>query len=62
MSVLIQDHTSMADGRQRDRIANYTKFWNKDIATEDATNTENRLDSYTDVVNGMVSPLALPVH
>ncbi|KAJ7073957.1 delta-sterol C-methyltransferase [Mycena amicta] len=52
MSVITQDPKSIADGRQRDRIANYTKFWNKDIATEDATNTENRLGSCTDIVNG----------
>ncbi|KAJ7119651.1 S-adenosyl-L-methionine-dependent methyltransferase [Mycena epipterygia] len=42
----------MLDGRERDRIANYTKFWNKDISQEDSTNTENRVDSYADVVNG----------
>jgi sterol 24-C-methyltransferase len=42
----------LADGRQKDRIENYTKFWNKDISKEDETGTENRVDSYTDVVNG----------
>ncbi|KAJ7688969.1 sterol 24-C-methyltransferase [Mycena rosella] len=42
----------MVDGRERDRIANYTKFWNKDISKEDSADTENRVDSYADVVNG----------
>ncbi|KAJ7747639.1 delta-sterol C-methyltransferase [Mycena maculata] len=42
----------MLDGRERDRIANYTKFWNKDISKEDETHTENRVGSYADVVNG----------
>lgn len=43
----------MVDGRQGDRIANYTKFWNKDISKEESADTDNRVDSYTDVVNGM---------
>lgn len=52
MSVVQNHGKGMADGRQGDRIANYSKFWNKDISKEDSTGTENRVDSYTDVVNG----------
>ncbi|KAJ7238970.1 S-adenosyl-L-methionine-dependent methyltransferase [Mycena rebaudengoi] len=46
---VVQSH---ADGRQGDRIANYTKFWSKDITKEDTTHTDSRVDSYTEVVNG----------
>ncbi|KAK7024834.1 delta-sterol C-methyltransferase [Favolaschia claudopus] len=42
----------VGDGRQQIRIENYTKFWNKDISKEGEADTENRVDSYTDVVNG----------
>ncbi|KAJ6627954.1 sterol 24-C-methyltransferase [Mycena sp. CBHHK59/15] len=52
MSVVQNNGKGMVDGRQGDRIANYTKFWNKDMSKEDSTHTENRVDSYTDVVNG----------
>ncbi|KAF7323862.1 Delta-sterol C-methyltransferase [Mycena kentingensis (nom. inval.)] len=52
MSLIHNDGKSMADGRQRDRIANYTKHWNKDISRETAADTDARIDSYTDVVNG----------
>ncbi|KAJ7031942.1 delta-sterol C-methyltransferase [Mycena alexandri] len=52
MSLVQNNGNGMVDGRQRDRIENYTKFWNKDISKEDANGTENRVDSYTDVVNG----------
>lgn len=43
---------TLADGRQGERIENYTKFWNKDLKRESEGNTEARLDQYTDVVNG----------
>ena len=42
----------LADGRVKDRVANYTGFWQKDMSKEEAVDTENRIDSYTDVVNG----------
>ncbi|KAJ7027476.1 S-adenosyl-L-methionine-dependent methyltransferase [Mycena alexandri] len=42
----------MVDGRERDRIVNYTKFWDKDISKETSAHTENRAHSYEDVVNG----------
>ncbi|KAJ7747638.1 hypothetical protein DFH07DRAFT_1036953 [Mycena maculata] len=46
---LVQNNgKGMLDGRERNRIANYTKFWNKDISKED----ETHVDSYADVVNG----------
>ncbi|THH05214.1 hypothetical protein EW145_g4958 [Phellinidium pouzarii] len=40
------------DGRVEKRVANYTAFWQKDISKEVGADTENRIDSYTDVVNG----------
>lgn len=43
---------SATDGRVNQRIDNYTKFWEKDPNQESETNNENRLGSYTDVVNG----------
>lgn len=44
--------TVTADGRQESRITNYTKFWQNDMSKEKDADTANRLDSYTDVVNG----------
>jgi sterol 24-C-methyltransferase len=41
------------DGRQEKRVDGYTKFWQKDASNEAEVDTSNRLDSYTDVVNGM---------
>jgi sterol 24-C-methyltransferase len=41
-----------SDGRQEQRIDAYTKFWQKDISKEAEVDNQNRLDSYTDVVNG----------
>ena len=43
----------MEDGRQERRVDGYTKFWQKDASKEGEVDTSNRLDSYTDVVNGM---------
>lgn len=40
------------DGRVNDRIENYTKFWNADPLKEQDADNANRLNSYTDVVNG----------
>ncbi|KAF8439047.1 S-adenosyl-L-methionine-dependent methyltransferase [Boletus edulis BED1] len=41
-----------SDGRVGNRIGGYTKFWETDPNQESQTNNENRLGSYTDVVNG----------
>ncbi|KAF9074736.1 S-adenosyl-L-methionine-dependent methyltransferase [Rhodocollybia butyracea] len=41
-----------ADGRSDTRIQNYTKFWKKDTSKEGDADNTNRLDSYTEVVNG----------
>ncbi|KAF8962547.1 delta-sterol C-methyltransferase [Flammula alnicola] len=40
------------DGRVENRVENYTKFWHKDPTKEQEADNENRLDSYTEVVNG----------
>ena len=44
--------TAEVDARVGQRIENYTNFWQKDMAKEEDVDTENRVDSYTDVVNG----------
>lgn len=41
-----------ADARSEARVSNYTKFWNKDSAKDTETDKSNRLDQYTDLVNG----------
>ncbi|EPT00560.1 hypothetical protein FOMPIDRAFT_1023699 [Fomitopsis schrenkii] len=43
---------AQADGRVNERIENYTKFWQKDISKDTESDTANRVESYTDVVNG----------
>lgn len=49
---IIQPKGTLADGRQNARIENYTKYWQKDITKEGKVDTDNRVDAYTDVVNG----------
>lgn len=41
------------DGRQEQRVDAYTKFWQKDMSKEADVDNQNRLESYTDVVNGV---------
>ena len=43
-----------SDGRIENRVENYTKFWKKDLNQEGSGDNEKRLESYTDVVNGIV--------
>lgn len=50
---------TLDDGRQEKRVGGYTKFWQKDASNEADVDTNNRLDSYTDVVNGMCNPAPL---
>ncbi|CAK5262021.1 unnamed protein product [Mycena citricolor] len=52
MALVKNNSKGMADGREHDRIANYTKFWDKDMAKENQAHTEHRVDSYAEVVNG----------
>lgn len=40
------------DGRQKNRMEAYTKFWQNDMTKEKEVDTDNRLNSYTEVVNG----------
>lgn len=40
------------DGRVLNRMENYTKFWQKDPNEEQDQDNKNRIDSYTEVVNG----------
>ncbi|KAG1806977.1 S-adenosyl-L-methionine-dependent methyltransferase [Suillus subaureus] len=46
------DSIQYADGRQEKRVGNYTKFWQKDLGKESEVDNQNRVQSYTDVVNG----------
>lgn len=48
----LTESTAHADGRVGRRIENYTAFWQKDISKEASEDTGNRLENYTDVVNG----------
>ncbi|ODN98544.1 sterol 24-C-methyltransferase [Cryptococcus wingfieldii CBS 7118] len=41
-----------ADARSADRVSNYNKFWEKKPIDDNDTHRANRLDQYTDVVNG----------
>lgn len=40
------------DGRQSERIVNYTKHWNNDLKREHEGNTQARISNYEDLVNG----------
>jgi len=40
------------DGRQADRLDNYTKFWQNDPTKETEADMQNRVENYTDVING----------
>lgn len=46
----------MEDGRVKSRVNNYTGFFDKDAKGSEADAAkDNRLENYTDVVNGMLS-------
>ena len=49
------------DGRVESRVENYTKFWKADPTKEEEADNSKRLDSYTEVVNGELTNLALSV-
>jgi sterol 24-C-methyltransferase len=55
------ENPTYEDGRKADRIGNYTKFWQKDISKEAEVDNENRIDSYTEVVNGLFLSLHTPI-
>ena len=46
-------NAQMKDGQVEDRLQNYTKFWKSDLNKEQSDDNKNRLDQYTDVVNGL---------
>lgn len=43
-----------ADGRELNRMAKYTEFWDNELKKEGDEHTNNRLAHYVDVVNGEV--------
>jgi len=43
---------TLADGRQVDRIQNYSGFWQQHAEKDGKVDTSNRLDNYQNVVNG----------
>ena|ERR1700761_5569656 len=47
------------DGRIQSRVENYTGFWEKDSANDTEVQRANRLDQYTDVINGSSSPSSI---
>ena len=44
-----------ADGRELNRLAKYTEFWDSELKKEGSEHTDNRLANYTDVVNGKLN-------
>ena len=48
------------DGRVQSRVENYAKFWDKDSAQDGQAQMDNRLDQYTEVVNGASSVVLGP--
>ena len=46
--------SKLDDGRVGSRIENYSDFWQKDMRKEGQVESDNRLENYTDVVNGML--------
>jgi len=42
----------MPELRKTDRVANYTKRWEDDAKDDNETHRQNRLDDYTELVNG----------
>ena len=43
---------ALTDGRVEKRVESYTAFWQKDTSKEAEVDNVNRLENYTDVVNG----------
>ncbi|OBZ67859.1 Sterol 24-C-methyltransferase erg6 [Grifola frondosa] len=52
MAPVATDSSAQADGRVGKRIENYTGFWQKDLNKEGKADTDNRVENYTDVING----------
>ncbi|KAF8221073.1 sterol 24-C-methyltransferase [Tricholoma matsutake] len=48
----IEQSSKREDGRVGSRIEAYTKFWQQDPNAEQKVDTQNRLSSYADVING----------
>jgi sterol 24-C-methyltransferase len=48
----VEHSPKLGDGRVESRIEGYTKFWHQDPNSEQEVDTQNRLSSYTDVING----------
>lgn len=44
------------DGRVDSRVANYVGFFDKDAHKDSKVHQDNRIENYTDVINGMLSP------
>ncbi|KAI0792391.1 S-adenosyl-L-methionine-dependent methyltransferase [Abortiporus biennis] len=44
--------STTADGRVESRMQNYTKFWDSELKTEGKEHTDNRIDRYSEVING----------
>ncbi len=43
---------SATDGRSEGRMQKYADFWDSDMKKEEKSHTENRLENYTEVING----------
>lgn len=49
------------DGRVDSRVANYAGFFEKDAHNESEAHQENRMENYTDVINGEIEILTIQV-
>ena len=55
----VEHDTVTSDGRHEKRMNNYTKFWQQDMSKEKDVDKANRLESYTEVVNGKYSAISV---
>ena len=58
LAIMSSSGAALSDGRVQNRIENYNQFWQKDLNKEDEQGNKNRLEQYTEVVNGTSSRLA----
>ncbi|CED85039.1 C-24 methyl transferase [Phaffia rhodozyma] len=47
--MVVKDNVKHADGRESNRLENYTNFWQKDSQKDGKVDMDNRLSNYTDV-------------
>lgn len=53
-SSVVNGNGKTGDLRSETRTSQYSNFWNKDSAQDTEADRANRLDQYTDVINGQL--------